>query len=210
METKKIATQRIVAMGVVLTMELGMRAVPSMGSPLVTTLALRLLQLTAMGLLLRGLFTQGGLGSLKFTALKQALTRGAIWAMAFGGVVGLVALLLIPMGINPLALVQMRLPQDAPTLTLFFLTGGLIAPMAEELFFRGILYGLLRPMGVLPAVLISTLFFAFAHAAPGMLPVTQLAGGLLFAAAYEKEGHIAVPIFIHGVGNTALFTLSLI
>ena len=197
-------------MGIVLMMELTTRVVPSMDSPLETTLILRLLQLIAMGVLLKEQFIPRGLGSLGLPALKRALTRGAIWAMAFGCVVGLMGLLLIPMGINPLSLVQMRMPQDVTTLTLFFVTGGLVAPMAEELFFRGILYGLLRPMGILPAMLISTLLFASAHATPGMLPITQLAGGLLFAAAYEKEGHIAVPIFIHGLGNTALFTLSLI
>jgi len=163
-----------------------------------------------MAMFLKGQFTEGGLGSLAPGALKRAVLKGAAWSIGFGVLVGTGALILALAGINPLHLVRIRLPRDPGTLVLFFLTGGLVAPLAEEFFFRGILYRLLRPMGVMPAILISTLLFAAAHAMDGAIPVTQLAGGLLFAAAFEKEGHIAVPVIIHGAGNTALFTLSFI
>jgi hypothetical protein len=35
-------------------------------------------------------------------------------------------------------------------------------------------------------------------------------GGVLFAAAYEKEKNLLVPVTIHCLGNLAIFSLSLI
>lgn len=198
------------AIALVLLTETAARLLPPLASPLATTLALRVVQLAAMVSLLSGQFTQGELGSLSAHALKGACLKGMAWSLGFGALVGAGALALTCLGINPLSLVRMPLPQEPATLAFFFITGGLVAPMAEELFFRGILYRLLRPMGIVPALLISTLLFAAAHTLHGGVPVTQLVGGLLFAAAFEKEGHLAVPMIIHGAGNTALFTLSLI
>ncbi|SCY82476.1 CPBP family intramembrane glutamic endopeptidase [Desulfoluna spongiiphila] len=203
-------TASVSAACAVLLLETAARSLPPLASPLTTTLVLRLVQLTIMAMLLKGQFTQGELGSLSPNALRQAALKGAAWSLGFGTFVGTGALILFLAGINPLHLVRMPLPRDQSTLALFFLTGGVVAPLAEEFFFRGIVYRLLRPMGVIPAIFISTLLFAAAHAMHGAVPVTQLAGGLLFAVAYEKEGHLAVPVIIHGAGNTALFTLSLI
>jgi hypothetical protein len=91
---------------------------------------------------------------------------------------------------------------------LFFVVGGLIAPVAEEIFFRGIVYGFLRRWGFAVALIGSTLLFAWVHPGAGV-PITQIIGGLVFAAAYEIEGNLAVPITIHVLGNTAIFGLSL-
>ncbi|WP_180143908.1 CPBP family intramembrane glutamic endopeptidase [Desulfoluna butyratoxydans] len=203
-------TRSLVAASLVLLLEAAGQSLAPMAPPLALILVLRIVQGTIMVLLLRDRFVRGDLGRLSFEALTQATKRGVVWCLGFGAVVGAVALVLAVAGINPLHLIRMHLPQDPSTLALFFVTGCLVAPLAEELFFRGIVYRLLRPMGVIPAVLISTLVFAAAHAMHGVVPVTQLAGGLLFAVAYEKEGHLAVPVIIHGAGNTALFTLSLI
>ncbi|BCS94735.1 hypothetical protein DSLASN_03670 [Desulfoluna limicola] len=210
MATKPNVKSSAAAIAIVLLMEMAVRFLPQMASPLVTTLALRLLQVLIMTTLLKGQFTEGNMGSLAPEALARAVMKGSLWSLGFGAVVGTGALILVMIGINPLHLVNMPLPKDTGTLALFFFTGGIVAPIAEELFFRGIIYRLLRPMGVAPAILISTLLFASAHAMQGMVPVPQLVGGLLFAAAFEKEGHLAVPMIIHGAGNTALFTLSLI
>ncbi len=210
MATKPNVKLSAAAIAMVLLMEGATRFLPQVASPLATTLALRILQIMVMAIFLKGQFTENGLGSVAPEALTRAVIRGAVWSLGFGAVVGSGALLLVIVGINPLHLVKMPLPKDTGTLALFFFTGGVVAPIAEEFFFRGIIYRLLRPMGVAAAILISTLLFASAHAMHGMVPVPQLVGGILFAAAYEKEGHLAVPIIIHGAGNTALFTLSLI
>jgi hypothetical protein len=95
-------------------------------------------------------------------------------------------------------------------LALFFLVGGMVGPAAEELFFRGILYGFFRRWGVIVALILSTLIFVLCHPIGHGIPVTRVVGGILFAVAYEVGGSLIVPITIHTLGNLAIFTISLI
>jgi uncharacterized protein len=85
--------------------------------------------------------------------------------------------------------------------------GGIVAPIAEEVVFRGLIFGYLRRWGLTAAVLISTALFAALHLPT--IPVTQVVGGAVFAIAYHMGGSLMVPIVIHMLGNLAIFTLSL-
>ncbi len=151
-------------------------------------------------------FTRGlsavGLGSRQ---ILPGLGRGLIWSAGFGLVTAVGFGLLFLFQINPLNLLRFSLPGRPGLRLLFFLVGGFIAPVAEELLFRGILYGYLRRFGILAAIGLSTLVFALAH--PG-LPLIQTCGGLVFAVAYEMEKKLMTPIVIHCLGNLALFSLS--
>jgi membrane protease YdiL (CAAX protease family) len=110
---------------------------------------------------------------------------------------------------NPMVFLRNPLPVTGPDITLFFAVGGLIAPAAEEIVFRGLVYGYLRRWGVAAGLVGTTLLFAAAHMASG-IPLTQIVGGLVFALAYEKEKNLMVPVVIHVLGNLAIFSLSLI
>jgi len=158
-----------------------------------------------------GTFERGpaAIGLEKHT-LCRGLKKGFFWSAGFG-IVALVAFgLLFMAGVDIRALVHTRLPAGPKDLLLFFLVGGIVAPMAEEIFFRGILYGFFRRWGILIAMVLSTGIFLLAHSAKGAVPVTQLAGGILFAAAYEVEGSLMVPIVIHILGNMGIFAVSLV
>lgn len=135
------------------------------------------------------------------------LKKGILWSFVFGMIAGLLFFILFLIGINPFKLLHVRLPQDTIQKILFFLVGGLMAPVAEEAFFRGILYGFFRKWGSIFAISISTLIFALAH--PGVSYV-QITGGIVFAISYEKEQNLLVPITIHALGNLSLFSLSLL
>ena len=87
------------------------------------------------------------------------------------------------------------------------MVGSLIAPIAEEIYFRGLVYGYLRRWGPIVAILGSTLLFVVIHPNLQNLPFPQIVGGLLFATAYEVEKNLMVPIVIHISGNLALFSL---
>jgi membrane protease YdiL (CAAX protease family) len=125
--------------------------------------------------------------------------KGLIWSTAAGIV-----------GINALKRFHVQLPTGHSEIVLFFAIGGVLGPISEELFFRGILYGYLRRWGFLFALIGTTLLFVFAHPLAHILPITQVVGGILFAIAYELEKSLWVPIAIHISGNIALFSLALL
>ena len=144
------------------------------------------------------------------TGAYQGIKKGLIWAVFFGAAAGLALLIIYLLDINVLKLFQMQLPANGYKLIVFFLVGAFIAPVAEEIFFRGILYGFFRRWGMLAALVLSTLFFVLSHPSRHTIPVTQMIGGILFAVAYELEKNLLVPIIIHVLGNLAIFTLALI
>lgn len=91
--------------------------------------------------------------------------------------------------------------------TVSLIVACVVAPVAEELFFRGILYQLARRYA--PAwlsILATAALFAFLHGG-GSFPLNQFVGGLLFATLYEMRRTLISPILLHAAGNLALFTL---
>ncbi len=140
--------------------------------------------------------------------LWPGIRKGLFWSGCFAVGAGLMFTGLYLAGKNPLTMIRAPLPLGIPKLFLFFSVGGILAPVAEEVFFRGIVYGYLRRWGVGAAVLLSTALFAAFHPGPA-IPVTQIVGGVVFALAYEKEKSLMAPIVIHVAGNLAIFFLSL-
>jgi membrane protease YdiL (CAAX protease family) len=85
-------------------------------------------------------------------------------------------------------------------LALLFLVA-VVAPFAEELFFRGMIYPLLRArMAVLPAVGLNAAIFAAVHFIPLLLPGLFLVG-LFLAYLRERSGSIWPPIAFHALQN---------
>jgi hypothetical protein len=87
------------------------------------------------------------------------------------------------------------------------LIGGILAPLAEEVIFRGLLYGWLRRfMGLLPATFLSAAIFGLVH---GMLPVIAAAFvvGLVLAYIYERTGSLWAPTIVHATQNCVAMTI---
>ncbi len=139
----------------------------------------------------------------------SGLRKGALWSLAFAAAAGVGMVTVHLMGSNPLQMVRSPLPPEGWELGLFFLVGGCVAPVAEELFFRGILYTFFRRWGITCALALSTAIFVALHAPIG-IPYTQIVGGIVFAIAYETTGNLMVPMTIHCLGNLAIFSLSLL
>jgi membrane protease YdiL (CAAX protease family) len=93
---------------------------------------------------------------------------------------------------------------------MFFVVGGVLSPVAEEVLFRGVLYGFFRRWGVAAALIASTLLFVAAHRPGSVLPIPQIVGGVLFALAFERTRNLMTPITIHVLGNLGLFVLALL
>ncbi len=82
-----------------------------------------------------------------------------------------------------------------------------IVPVGEELFFRGLTFGVLRRMmNRHVAVVTSALFFASAHLLPvEFLPILIL--GMILAYLYDYTGSLIPGMIAHGVNNLAALFL---
>ena len=85
------------------------------------------------------------------------------------------------------------------------LLGGVVAPIAEEVFFRGFVYaGLRSRWGVVWGLILSATAFALAHVVPSIL-VPILIMGLVFGLLYELTGSLWPCIALHSAVNSLAF-----
>jgi membrane protease YdiL (CAAX protease family) len=154
---------------------------------------------------------------------REAFGIGAPGSMRALGLGAGVCLLVLPavLGLNQLSALLMTtvevepVPQPSvralqsvhsPWLQAYFgLAAVGVAPVAEELFFRGILYPTIKQRGFPRLAWWGTaLFFAAIHAnVMTFVPLTVLA--LVFTALYERTGNLLAPIAAHAVFNLANF-----
>ena len=106
--------------------------------------------------------------------------------------------------------------RDAATIVLFVIGAVILAPIIEELLFRGLLLrALLRRMAPVTAVLVSAVIFALVHyiGDPNTLPFLPALTGLgaVLAVVALRSGELSTSIFIHAGFNlttTILFLAS--
>lgn len=91
---------------------------------------------------------------------------------------------------------------------LFFISAILIAPVAEELFFRGLLFQKLRQrLGLWPGAGLSAVLFAALHYEPGNVEGSLYAFlvlvpvGMYFAWVFHRRGNIVAAVMMHMVFN---------
>lgn len=85
---------------------------------------------------------------------------------------------------------------------------GLIVPIAEELIFRGVIYGYLRRFIKRKAALIlGAAFFGMYHM-NSVQAVYALLMGCLIIYSYEYFGDIKIPILVHMVANIVVYSLT--
>jgi membrane protease YdiL (CAAX protease family) len=184
---------------------------PSISHPAYGLLFLGIVRLVEAAVILLAVWQcQQGMSSIGLTpeTIGSGLRQGLVWSAGFGAValLGFVSCFLF--SIDPFALMRMPLPEGWVALAAFYLVGGVIGPVAEELFFRGVVFGFVRRWGFWPAMIISTGIFVLAHLSGTRIPVTQLVGGVVFSVAYEKTNSLVAPMIIHILGNLSIFTLA--
>jgi membrane protease YdiL (CAAX protease family) len=80
--------------------------------------------------------------------------------------------------------------------------GGILAPIGEEVFFRGFMFNALKHrFGLWAGVIISGILFALVHGGP-LLVLAIIPFGMLLALAYHKTGSLWVPIIMHITNNS--------
>ncbi len=103
--------------------------------------------------------------------------------------------------------VLMRLDLEGAGIVWTLAVVAVLAPVAEEVFFRGFLYGgLRRRVGVGAAMLLSTVFFTALHLSIGLfIPILVL--GLFLAWLYEHTGSLYPGILLHAANNALALLL---
>lgn len=148
-----------------------------------------------------------GIWQLGLNTWRREYLRGGLWAYLsilpalalIGALLGLFQKTLLPeqeiynllMGLTSL-----------PISLLFLIVVGLVAPLLEEIIFRGFLFGTLRnSFGPWRSMVYSSLLFAALHQSlVAFLPIFFLA--MVLAYLYEKTGSLWPSIILHMLNNT--------
>ncbi len=212
METERIKVNTLIAsLVIVMIIELAARFVvlEIEYSPTAILGMARLLEIILMILVVQNREPGTSSIGLERSNILHGMRRGLIWSAGFGAVTSIAFLLLFFAEINPLRLMQANLPARFHEIFLLLLIGGVLGPVAEEVFFRGILYGFFRRWGILLAIVLSTGMFIGVHYIFSGISFPQVIGGIVFAIAYETEKNLMVPITVHVMSNMAILTISL-
>lgn len=146
-------------------------------------------------------------------SLRAPPRRGLLAAVLIGltgwaAVGGLVIRLLPPPDSLVKALEKIVLLEDASaSLWKLWLVMAITPAICEELLFRGLILSGLRRCGSWPAIVISSLLFALAHASIyRLLPTFCL--GLLLGYVVLRTGSIACSMLVHALNNGVAVTLA--
>jgi membrane protease YdiL (CAAX protease family) len=137
-------------------------------------------------------------------ALPALGFRPANWKYPLFGALGTLALSVAvsQLGIEPKGMKQViEVVREPRQLVISLLLLAVLAPLVEELVFRGLLYGWVAGRwGSLPALVVSSLAFAAAHFEPAHI-VLVLPLGLLFGWLRRRTDSLLPSLFSHIVNN---------
>jgi uncharacterized protein len=153
------------------------------------------------------------------SALKLRFRKGDVGMGLLSAVIGMGAVTLVSQVVARIFEVilgrQPKAPEQLPEIvggveiTLAVIAVTIVAPLAEETFFRGFLYQALRKWkGVTWGAAISALFFALAHFSPIILP-GLFALGFIFAHVFERQDSLGASIVGHATYNFIVVILLL-
>lgn len=135
--------------------------------------------------------------------LSRRVQQGVVGAIGIFLLAAAVGLTLRALGVEQTQAELFRPIRSAsqPQLISFFLMAAVVAPICEEAFFRGYIFGALRGRyGRLAAYSGSSLLFAAIHLnLPALVPILVMACGLAFL--YDRSQSIVPGIIAHGLNN---------
>ncbi len=184
----------------------------SLSAPVVILLSVVLELLLILGVWMFGLRRYGS--SWSAVGLIPSLNNGALLALlVFFASLALTAVYgLIVSFFGQDVLAPEPLPAELTETVLQRLAGFfvvvLLAPFAEEVFFRGFLLpAFANRWGLLAGAIISSGLFAISHVAPGSI-VPAFMSGMLFAWLYHRTGSLWNTTIAHGAQNALAFAVT--
>jgi hypothetical protein len=181
---------------------------PLTGSTALTTTDIQIISMVVSALLVFLVFIR-----LKWACPTRDYLLSRPWVVVFWCVIAAIGVVI------PSTWLQEQLPElpnliEAELGDILLHRGGyfvvcILAPLAEELAFRGaILRTLLawRPANVWPMIAVSAFFFALIHMNPAQMPHAFLMG-LLLGWMYVRTGSIVPGVAFHWANNTVAYLL---
>ena len=139
----------------------------------------------------------------------RALSRAQILWLALLGVLCVAPMTLAQDLLGRLAGMTAETAIHAPQRPVAFLQtvvkSALLAPVCEELFFRGYLLQALAPHGRLRAAIVTSLCFALVHPLQGFVPLVLF--GQLLCLMTNQTGSLLAPVLLHMGYNLTLIVL---
>ncbi|MGI6686454.1 MAG: CPBP family intramembrane glutamic endopeptidase [Bacillota bacterium] len=141
----------------------------------------------------------------------QALPQGVKWGIGLFFMViilGMLQAIIYPSEPEPQDFAKILLMVDSPgELFLAVTMGVVLAPLGEEIYFRGFFYpAICQRYGAVWGIMITALFFSALHFdLYRLLPIA--AGGIGLTYLYEKTGNLWTNIIAHGVWNAIMIAL---
>ena len=155
-----------------------------------------------------GILTAEHLG-LRLDRLGRDVPFGLMVGVAVLGASALVQSVLQSFGVRQTQLVNLECIRAFPPegFLAVLITGAVLAPIAEELFFRGFVFrGYLLTRGPVVAYGASSLLFSSLHLnLPALVPIVVLS--LIFGWSYQRTRSIVPAIVGHGLNNGAAFSI---
>lgn len=149
--------------------------------------------------------------------LASVFQRITPWDLAaiviFNLAIGILSILVILLGLQLSApdTLQQVLADEQPSLAVLLIgavTSTTLAPLSEEIVFRGwLLNGLRRRMPIWPAIILSSLAFAAIH--PSVSSITTALFGVLAAITTIKTRNLWASILLHALNNLMIATQSI-
>jgi hypothetical protein len=141
----------------------------------------------------------GSLGFTKFDSATMGLGCGLL--IAAYGVVMAHNLLLMFLGVDTQGEAIFKALSELENPAWLLIVGVLVAPLVEEIFFRGFLFqGFRQRYGWIPALALSSVIFAAAHLDPvSFIPTFVL--GAVMAYVYHRSNSIWPGILLHFLNN---------
>lgn len=185
------------------------------GSPLQTALATIAQAAAFLG---TALYLAGRLGrptaadfGLRGLPISRALGATAVAAVAFYGLSAIYAAIVHPTGEQDV-LEALGADEGTGYLLVTGIVVLVVAPVAEELFFRGFVYRALRNRFTAGAAagIVGVVFGSIHYSGPDTLPLLPVLAllGVTFCLLYEWSGSLYPAIALHAINNTVAFVVS--
>lgn len=132
-----------------------------------------------------------------------------IWTVAAYGFVLVYGVVVSALGVDwltPRGTVGDEVTRDWFTLALAGVVAIVIAPVSEELFFRGALFGALSRFGVMFSAVASGFIFSLPHLDPGSILPFSIVGAII-ALVYVRQRSLVAAMQFHVLFNTTSFLL---